>query len=74
MNLGQKLILILIGSLSKTTDCAYGSKLSILLQRVLQRVYRGRKTPSITPRHSRKHHKVDKGGFSTIKASDFEII
>ena len=36
VNLGQKLILILIGSLSKTTDCVYGSKLSILLHRVLQ--------------------------------------
>ena len=37
MNFGEKLISILIGSLSNTTDCVYGSKLSILLHRVLHR-------------------------------------
>jgi len=37
VNLGQKLILIFISSSSNTTDCVYGSKLSILLHRVLHK-------------------------------------
>ncbi len=45
-----------------------------MLQKDLQRVYRGRKTPSIKPRHSRKHHKVDKGSFSTIKVMSWNVL
>ena len=45
-----------------------------MLQKDLQRVYRGRKTPSIKPRHSRKHHKVDKGSVSTMKVMSWNDI